>query len=54
MPETVKAAKRKRPYRKPAFEREDLFETMALACGKWNAGGGRGSGKDCSNGLRHS
>ncbi len=27
---------RKRPYQKPAFEREQLFETTALACGKVN------------------
>lgn len=24
----------KRPYVKPAFQREAVFETMALACGK--------------------
>jgi hypothetical protein len=24
----------KRPYLKPAFQRERVFETMALACGK--------------------
>ena len=24
----------KRPYKKPAFESERAFETMALACGK--------------------
>jgi len=24
----------KKPYRKPAFQREQVFETMALACGK--------------------
>ncbi len=24
----------RKPYQKPAFEREQLFETMALACGK--------------------
>ncbi|MDE2407363.1 MAG: hypothetical protein KGL91_05820 [Xanthomonadaceae bacterium] len=24
----------KRPYAKPAFQREAVFETMALACGK--------------------
>lgn len=27
-------AKKKRPYVKPAFEFERVFETMALACGK--------------------
>ena len=26
----------KKPYRKPEFVREQLFETMALACGKTN------------------
>lgn len=26
----------KKPYRKPAFVREQLFETTALACGKIN------------------
>ena len=24
----------RKPYQKPAFSREQLFETMALACGK--------------------
>jgi len=27
----------KRPYHKPAFRRERVFETMALTCGKVNA-----------------
>jgi hypothetical protein len=27
---------KKKPYRKPEFVREQLFETMALACGKTN------------------
>ena len=27
-------AKGKRPYQKPAFRQEGVFETMALACGK--------------------
>ncbi|HEY2822353.1 MAG TPA: hypothetical protein VGJ06_15015 [Candidatus Acidoferrum sp.] len=27
-------AKPKRPYVKPAFQHEKVFETMALACGK--------------------
>ena len=26
----------RKPYQKPAFSREQLFETMALACGKAN------------------
>ncbi len=33
-PET---AKQKKPYRKPAFLHEKVFETMALACGKISA-----------------
>jgi hypothetical protein len=28
------AAKTKRPYSKPDFQHEKVFETMALACGK--------------------
>jgi hypothetical protein len=28
------AAKSKRPYSKPDFQHEKVFETMALACGK--------------------
>lgn len=31
----------KRPYQKPAFSNESVFETMALACGKV-----RGQGQD--------
>jgi len=27
-------AKTKRPYKKPGFQHEKVFETMALACGK--------------------
>jgi hypothetical protein len=27
---------RKKPYLKPAFRHEQVFETMALACGKIN------------------
>jgi hypothetical protein len=27
----------KKPYQKPAFRYEQVFETMALACGKVNA-----------------
>jgi hypothetical protein len=26
--------KKKKPYRKPSFQHERVFETMALACGK--------------------
>ena len=28
--------RKRRPYQKPEFVREQLFETMALACGKTN------------------
>lgn len=28
------AGKAKKPYQKPAFQHERVFETMALACGK--------------------
>jgi hypothetical protein len=31
---TASSAKTKRPYTKPAFQHEKVFETMALACGK--------------------
>jgi hypothetical protein len=27
-------SKAKRPYRKPSFQHEKVFETMALSCGK--------------------
>ena len=30
------AKERKKPYQRPAFVREQVFETMALACGKIN------------------
>ena len=30
-------AGRKRPYRKPDFKHEKVFETMALSCGKLSA-----------------
>ena len=33
---------RKKPYQKPEFVRERLFETMALACGKTSGGGACG------------
>jgi len=32
-----KAGKAKKPYRKPAFRSERVFETLALACGKISA-----------------
>ena len=31
-----RTAARRKPYEKPSFVREQLFETMALACGKTN------------------
>jgi hypothetical protein len=30
-------ARRRKPYQKPAFRFERVFETMALACGKLSA-----------------
>ena len=36
-PADVPAQERlRKPYEKPAFVKEQLFETMALACGKTN------------------
>jgi hypothetical protein len=34
------ASDRRKKYEKPAFVREQLFETMALACGKISATSG--------------
>lgn len=31
----------RKPYQKPSFVREQLFETMALACGKISATSGQ-------------
>jgi hypothetical protein len=31
--------KSKKPYQKPSFEWERVFETMALSCGKLSGGG---------------
>jgi hypothetical protein len=31
------ASKNKKPYQKPAFRYEQVFETLALACGKIGA-----------------
>jgi len=36
--ETADPAAKKKPYVKPAFRHEQVFETMALACGKINTG----------------
>jgi len=37
----------RKPYVKPAFRHEQVFETMALACGKINTGGAcRGNKKN--------
>lgn len=33
-PETAGQQSTKRPYHKPAFRHERVFETMALSCGK--------------------
>jgi hypothetical protein len=35
-PAAAETEGKKKPYRKPEFVREQLFETMALACGKTN------------------
>lgn len=34
--EKRKVPKTKKPYQKPSFKHEKVFETMALACGKIN------------------
>lgn len=36
-PDSASRDSQKKPYLKPAFRREQVFETMALACGKKNA-----------------
>jgi hypothetical protein len=33
-PDECLRTKKKRPYTKPTFQHERVFETMALACGK--------------------
>jgi hypothetical protein len=38
----------KKPYVKPAFRHEPVFETMALACGKINTGSSCKSNKKTS------
>jgi hypothetical protein len=35
-PDAPSVKGRKKPYQRPAFVREQVFETMALACGKTN------------------
>jgi hypothetical protein len=35
--EKLNARKGKKPYQKPAFRHERVFETLALACGKIGA-----------------
>jgi len=32
--ERIRPPARKKPYQKPAFRHEKVFETMALSCGK--------------------
>jgi hypothetical protein len=34
---SAKAPAKKKPYQKPAFRQEPMFETMALSCGKINS-----------------
>jgi len=41
--------KRKRPYQKPAFLHERVFETMALSCGKV-----RGTEAQCKHNRKNS
>ncbi len=36
-PEGSKLTRGRKPYQKPAFRFERVFETMALSCGKINA-----------------
>jgi hypothetical protein len=36
--EPTRGKAEKQPYEKPAFIREQVFETMALSCGKANQG----------------
>jgi hypothetical protein len=38
----------RKPYVKPAFRHEQVFETMALACGKVNTGSSCKSNKKTS------
>ena len=38
--EPTAAAPAKKAYQKPAFQHEQVFETMALACGKINTTSG--------------
>jgi hypothetical protein len=33
-PQTIETPKRKKPYNKPSFRFESVFETRALSCGK--------------------
>ncbi len=39
-------ATEKKAYEKPSFVREEVFETMALACGKVNPGQCKGNRKN--------
>lgn len=36
--DAIQPQKAKKPYQKPAFRHEKVFETMALACGKMAGG----------------
>jgi hypothetical protein len=44
-PEESKPARGRKPYQKPAFQFERVFETMALSCGKT-----AGAGVNCQHG----
>jgi hypothetical protein len=48
-PAEPKAGASKRPYQKPAFRHEQVFETRALICGKIG-----GSQQQCQNNRRTS
>lgn len=47
--DTLTAGNSKRPYTKPAFRHETVFETMALACGKM-----RSTQRQCRSNVRNS
>jgi hypothetical protein len=48
-PDEQTGGKVRKPYKKPAFEWERVFETMALACGKINS-----SQQQCKINKKHS
>jgi hypothetical protein len=48
-PEAPESAAKKKPYVKPEFRHEQVFETMALACGKTSS-----TQATCRNNRRNS